>query len=291
MALVGKIFRAKRALNLEIKLTLNPTTKHDIRRFVNGYVRSVQHYPFTSEIDYIRKTVQYFSNRSLGPPNGRIVTQASEIHGTPKVEYFSQWINDLVEIEFADLIFVYKHIINRVIVEKRAVFVQCKYTKSSGYDWDIQQNQFDFLSTFPCFRFSSPRHPKIYYIEPNAISFAMYGFGAAWTPSTPIYQPAKRILKNRANKPHVKTKFNYLVNPILGWDSSQSFLLRLMQGRLGENLMKNDLVDDLFKDLYVAVGMTPDPPDDLKFIELKDKNEKGIALIEIKIEETMTNET
>jgi hypothetical protein len=114
----------------------------------------------------------------------------------------------------------------------------------------------------------------------------MYGLGANQIPITPIYQPAKRILNNRTGRPWVKTKFAYSVNPIRGWDSNHSFLLRLMQGRLGENLINNPAADDLIRDLYIAVHLTPDPPDDMVFDKINSTSpEKGIGLIEIKIVE------
>lgn len=265
-------------------MTVTPLTRVAIEQLVMGYERAVMGRSFQNEIDYIRRTLAFFSQQRLGPRNHRVETQASVIHGSPRIEYISQLTNQPVHVEFADLIFVFKHYFNQNLVEKRGLFVQCKY-EPTGYTWHIDQEQFDFLSSYPQFRFWRPLRNNWYTINPVAISWAMYGFGAQIAPNTPIYQPVERIRQNAINIPRGRHNFPYNINP-LGWDSNRSFLLRLMQGRLGENLLRNADMATLIHDLYIAVHLAPDPPSDMEFDkDIPTDAKSGIGLIEIRINE------
>ena len=76
--------------------------------------------------------------------------------------------------------------------------------------------------------------------------------------------------------------FSFTVKSGIGWDSSTSFLLKFVQGLVGENLMISTKVKAFVDDLYIVVGWKPDPPGELAWDNEKKEGE-GFGIIEFTV--------
>ena len=270
-----------------IGMKLNIALKRGFKSALKRYHQSLWKRPPSRELDFINRTVASFKSLKISAGGQSLKARSKRIHLKPMVEYYPYGLllpNVHTTVEMGDLLFIYKHFLNGFLGAYRAVIVQAKYTKGKKRSWRIDTDQFYFLNHWPHFRIVKlvskkwcPVSKKLYSIKPRTLTWATYGFVGPNATKYPVYYSSRRMLRYKTAIPSTKS-FSFPVKSGIGWDSSTSFLLKFVQGFVGENLLLSTKVKVFVDDLYVFANWKPDPPGDPEWDNEKD--EEGFGIVE-----------
>ena len=266
-------------------MKLNPLLKTQFRAALSNYHQSLWRPPLSGELDFIDRTVASFQNLNIPAGRQSLKTRSKRIHLTPQVRFYRYGLlfpSKHTTVEMGDLLFIYKHYLNGVLDAYRAIIVQAKYTKGKKRSWRIDTNQFYFLAQWPSFRIVRPAFKKTYAIKPRALTWATYGFVGPSAIRYPLYYSSTRMLRHKKTVPSTKS-FSYPVKSGIGWDSSTSFLLKFVQGLVGENLLSSMKVKVFVDDLYIVVKWKPDPPGEPEWNDGKNEENEGFGVVEFTV--------
>jgi len=264
---------------------INPLLKTRFKAALSNYHRILRRPSLSGEIDFIDRTVASFQNLNIPAGNQTLKTRSKRIHLTPQVRFYRYSLlhpGKHTTVEIGDLLFIYKHFLNGILDAYRAIIVQAKYTKGKKKSWKIDTDQFYFLLQWPRFKIVRPASKKWHSIRPSTLTWASYGFVGSNATRYPLYYSSTRILRHK--KAVLSTKsFSFAVHPGVGWDSSTSFLLKFVQGLVGENLLSSVKVKSFVDNLYVVVKWKPDPPEELEWHEEKNEEKEGFGVVEFTV--------
>lgn len=264
---------------------LNPLLTTQFKAALSNYHQSLWRTTLSGEIDFIDRTVTSFQNLKIPAAIQSLKTRSKRIHLTPQVRFYRFGLlfpNKHTTVEMGDLLFIYKHFLNRVLDAYRAILVQVKYTKGKAKSWKIDTDQFYFLTQWPSFMIVRPAFKKMYFIKPRTLSWATYGFVGPNAARYPLYYSSTRMLHHTKTVPSTKS-FSFPVQSGIGWDSSTSFLLKFVQGFIGENLLSSTTVKAFVDDLYIAVRWKPDPPGEPEWNDEKNEENEGFGVVEFTV--------
>lgn len=262
---------------------LSPPIKAQFRATLDNYHKYLWIPSLSGEIDFINRTVAVFRKLSIFTAKQSLKTRAKKIHLTPLVKYYRSTLfspSQPITVELADLLFIYKHFLNGVLNAYRAIVVQTKYTKGKKESWKIDTDQFYLLTRWPRFRIVRPVSKRAYSIKPRAFTWAVYGFIGPKAARCPVYYSSKRMVRKMTSIPSSNT-FSFPVQKPIGWDSSTSFLLKFIQGLVGENLLHNSKARTFVDDLYFA-KWNPNPPSESKW-ENENEERGGFGIVEFAV--------
>lgn len=265
-------------------MNLSPQIKAKLRAQLTAYHNSLWTPPLSGELEFLDRTVSSLNNLKISAPNQLITTRSKRVHLSPKVS-FSKFLfpTNLITKELADLVLVYKHFVNGVLSNHRATLVQSKYTPKKRRSWRIDADQFFLMTQWPIFKIVSPKRFKnLFHVRPRTLTWSTYGFVGALALRFPVYFSSARILRLKTHIPLTKT-FSFGLQTPSGWDSSPSFLMKFLQGLVGENLLKNKSVKDLIRTLYILADWEVDPPDELERNFEKPEENKGFGIVEFTV--------
>lgn len=266
-------------------MKLNPLLKTRFKAALSNYHQSLWRPSLSGEIDFIDRTVASFQNLNIPAGNQSLKTRSKRIHLTPQVRFYRYPLlfpSKHTTVEMGDLLFIYKHFLNGGLDAYRAIIVQAKYTKGKKKSWKIDTDQFYFLTRWPRFKIVRPASKNWHSIKPRALTWASYGFVGPNATRYPLYYSSTRILRHKKTVPSTKS-FSFPVQSGVGWDSSTSFLLKFVQGLVGENLLSSTKVKAFVDDLYIVVKWKPDPPGDLEWNEEKNEEDEGFGVVEFTV--------
>ena len=266
-------------------MKLNPLIKMQFKTALSNYHQSLWRPSLSGEIDFIDRTVASLQNLNIRAGRQSLDTRSKRIHLTPQVRFYRHPLlfpRKYTTVEMGDLLFVYKHFLNGVLDAYRAIIVQAKYTKEKKKSWKIDADQFYFLTQWPRFKIIRPMSKIWRSIKPRALTWASYGFVGPNAIRYPLYYSSKRMLRYKKTVPSTKS-FSFPVQPGIGWDSSTSFLLKFVQGLVGENLLLNTRVKTFVDDLYVIAKWKPDPPGELERYDDKNDENEGFGVVEFTV--------
>lgn len=264
---------------------LNPLLKTRFKATLTNYHQSLWRPPLSGELDFIDRTVSSFHNVRISVAKQSLTARSKRIHLTPKVRFSRSGFpkSQAITKELADLLITYKHFLNGILQAHRAVLIQSKYTSKKYKSWKIDTDQFYFLTQWPKFKIVSPaRFTKWFSVQPETITWSTYGFVGVKAVRYPVYYSSTRMLRARSSTPFSKT-FSFTLQSPIGWDSSTSFLLKFVQGFVGENLLSSVTVRKLVHALYVMACWELDPPEELEWNNEKPKEKEGFGLVEITV--------
>lgn len=259
------------------KLNLNNIIKKNFKSILINYYQSLKNPPLKNEEDFIDKTVKCFKNINFSSSRQNLKSRSKKIHPTPQVKFTRN--NQQTQVEMGDLFFICKHLTNNTLETYRALLVQVKFNKTRKRTWKIDTNQFHFLTCCPVFEIVKPKVNKLYNLKPRNLTWATYGLVGKTSINYPIYYSSKRILKVKKSIPS-SGSFNYNLKKINGWDSSTSFLSKLIHGIVGENLITNNGIKILVDDLYKIAKWKPDPPDEIEWNNEIRAEDRGFGIVE-----------
>lgn len=261
--------------------------KARFRAALRNYHQSLRSPSLSGEIDFIDRTVKNTQKWNITAGNQSLKTRAKRIHLTPQARFFRYPLfpSKHTTVEIGDLLLIYKHFLNGILDAYRAIIVQAKYTKGKKRSWKINTDQFYFLTQWPAFRIVRPASKKWHFIKPTTLTWASYGFVGPNATRYPIYYSSTRMLRGKRMVPSTKS-FSFAIRSVIGWDSSQSFLMKFVQGLVGENLLLSTKVKALVDDLYVITKLKPDPPGELEWNNENYEENEGFGIVEF----TLTSE-
>lgn len=246
-------------------ITLNANIKQAFRALLAQYHASLSQPRLQDELDYIRRTVDFFDNIPLLVGGSQSVrTRSASIHGTPLAEFVActyAFHRLRIEKEIADIVLVYKHFTNGNMDAYRASLIQAKFSRNvRKISWSgVDAGQFCLLSSWPTFLITSPlRFFKQYSLTPRNLTWSTYGLVGPDIIHQPIFYSADRMLRQLGAFPQDE-KFLFVATPTR-FDFSQSYFLKFIQALIGEDLLTNSPVRNFIIDLYKIVDLEPDPP-------------------------------
>lgn len=266
-------------------MTLNNLIINRLKNSLRSYHSSLENPPLVNEVDFIKRTVTAFQNLNYTAGGQTISSRSIIIHSKPIIQYYPKgplFPHIFRRVEMGDILLVSKQVIDGVLESYRGSIIQAKFTKRMKRTWKVNSNQFFFLSEWPVFTIYRPRIKKQYFTEPNASTWSVYGFVGQRATKFPIYYSSKRMVNHLGGIP-TKKSFSYSVKPNFSWDCGSSFLLRILLGYLGENLLTNIGVASFVDDLYIMMGLKPDPPEVTKWDPEKSNLREGFGIIEVTI--------
>lgn len=255
--------------------------KSRVKHLLDQYHTQVDHSKLTDERDFIRRTSSFFKNQTISYGQASFTTQSANIDGSPIVRFQhpTPWPNPDSK-ELGDLLFIIKHKRGPKVVEKRAIIVQSKFARTSQRSWKrIDTTQFYLLLRWPSFTRVSPGPHITYSLNPDCLTWGTYAFLGPMAMRFPLYFTPSRILHRRPSILSQKT-FTFGVGRISGWDTSPSFLMRLILCYIGENLNTNHGVQLLVNDLCKITGLLPDPPGEFEWEPIERDESKGFGVVE-----------
>ena len=266
-------------------MKLNSILKRRFKSALNHYHKSLWKPALSGEIDFIDRTVASFQNLNIAAGKQSLKTRSKRFHLTPKVTFYRYGLlfpNRYTTVEMGDLLFIYKHFLNGVLDAYRAILVQAKYTKGKKKSWEIDTKQFFFLTQWPIFKIARKAFTQLHSIKPKTLTWATYGFVGPNAIRYPVYYSSTRMLRHKKTVPSTKS-FSFPVQLGIGWDSSTSFLLKFVQGLVGENLLSSTKVKAFVDDLYIVVKWKPDPPGESEWNDEKNEEKEGFGVIEFTV--------
>lgn len=266
-------------------IQFNSSFKTQFRAALTNYHQSLWNLPLSREMDFIDRTVASFRNLNIRSEQHNLKTRSKRIHLTPQVRFYRSPLllaGKHTTVEMGDLLLIFKHFLNGTLNAYRGIIVQAKYTKGNKRSWKIDADQFYFLTQWPRFQIARPTSKTWHAIKPRAFTWATYGFVGLNATGYPIYYSSARMLRRKRTVPPTKS-FSFSVQSRSGWDSSTSFLLKFIQGFVGENLLSNAKAKAFVHDLYTIMRWKPDPPGDLEWDEENSKESEGFATIEFTV--------
>ena len=266
-------------------MSLSPHLRAQIRARLANYHNSLWNTRLTGELDFLNRTVKGLNNINISTRSQSISSRCKRIHLTPLVRFHRNPLATSLPTttELSDLLLVIKHIVNGSIMEFRAILGQIKFTSQNRKTWHIDNDQFFLMTQWPRFNIVSPaRFKSTFHIKPKTRTWSSYGFVGPLAVRFPIYFSSSRILKIKSRMPTTKS-FSFRPKPSYGWDSSPSFLIKFLQGLIGENLLKNRSAFALIRALYILAEWEIDPPDELEWNFEKDEKNNGFVIIEFTV--------
>lgn len=266
-------------------MKLNRVLKKRFRSVLDSYHRSLWRSPLSGELDFIDRTVSSFHKRRISVAKQSLTARSKRIHLTPKVKFSRSGfpMSQAITKELADLLVTYKYFVNGVLQAHRAILIQSKYTGKKNRSWKIDTDQFYFMTQWPKFKIVSPaRFTKPYSVKPKTLTWSTYGFVGPNAVRYPVYYSSTRMLRARSSIPSSKT-FSFTLQSPIGWDSSTSFLLKFVQGFVGENLLSSLTVKKLVHALYVIAGWKLDPPGELEWNNEESEEKEGFGVVEFTV--------
>jgi len=144
---------------------------------------------------------------------------------------------------------------------------------------DIDTAQFYFVLKWPNFTIVSPKPKKAYTLSPSCLTWGTYAFVGPNAVNCPLYFTSTRMFRVRPSVLSQKT-FNFTIRKPLGWDTSQSFLIKQITCLIGEDLLTNNSVRSFVDDLYKIACLKPDPVGEFDWNSTKREKEKGFGIVE-----------
>jgi hypothetical protein len=232
--------------------------------------------------------VQAFQNFSASSGRQSLTTRSVNIDNKPIVSFVpplhSSWP---LHREIGDLLFVFKHFLGNKLDAHRASIVQTKYTSGTRKSWSIETGQFLLMSYWPKFYMLRPaKYLQPYDLKPKMLSWAIYGFVGPNAIRYPLYYSTDRILRSRGLSIPLSKHFSFSLNSMPAiWVYSSGFLLKLLQGFIGENLFLNPEVKTLVEDLYKIANLLPDPHGEFEWNKEEFEERKNFGIVEFTITE------
>jgi hypothetical protein len=224
-------------------------------------------------------------NIKFSAVNQSITTRSKRIHLTPKVRFPRSHFPKLQSVtkELADLLLTYKHFVNGVLQAHKAILIQSKYTSKKRKSWKIDTDQFFFMTQWPSFKIVSPaKFARRFFVKPQTLTWSTYGFVGVGAVRYPVYYSSTRMLRVISRIPSTKT-FSFALQTPIGWDSSTSFLLKFIQGLVGENLLTSLSARKMIHALYIIAGWKLDPPEELEWNIEEPEEDKGFGIVEFTV--------
>lgn len=266
-------------------MRLNSFIKAQLRKQLFTYHTSLWKPPLKREMDFLDLTVKGLNNIRISHGSQTVSSRCKRIHLTPKVSFFRNPLTTIspTTTELSDLLLVVKYFENGSLKQFRAILGQIKFTSQKPKSWHIDTDQFFLMTQWPRFTIVSPaRFRSTFHIKPKTSTWSSYGFIGPLATRFPIYHSAQRILKKKTLIPKTQS-FSFNPRPPSGWDSSPSFMIKFLQGLIGENLLKNKSALALIRALYIIAKWKVDPPDELEWISDKDAESNGMGIIEFTV--------
>lgn len=240
-------------------------------------------HPLTKEEDFVDITVNKLGKIYISGGGDFIETRSAKMHRTPKATFPNcspALFCPLLRREICDLVFVYKHFTRNKLDAKRAVLVQAKYTGGNRKTWLVETGQFCLLRFWPPFKIISPaKFSNVYHLVPKTRTWSTYCFVGPRASKYPLYFSAKRL---HSYRPDMLLNKHSSITLRRGYkfDYSGSFLLKFVQGLLGEDLFFNSSISRFIDDLYKMVGLKPDPPEEFEWSTIEGREDKVFGVIE-----------
>lgn len=251
--------------------------KNKIRKMLDIYHSNLKSPQLTGELDFINRSVRFLGNAYGTHAYETFITRSKNIDKSPIAEFFHQVsCPNPSRREIADILLVSKIIHYGRLVRYRAILVQSKLTKNPQTKWSgVDSAQFYLVLNWPSFTRVKPKPLKQYVLEPKSMLWGTYAFVGPNVLNYPIYASPSKILRNNPNI-FAQKSFTYTPQNLNGYNTSPSFLMRLIEGQLGEDLLKNIAIRDFVEELYRMVDLSPDPPDEFKWDDVRreDKTER-----------------
>jgi hypothetical protein len=267
-------------------MAFNPQLMQQIRNNLIQYHNAIRSPQLLGEIDLIRRTTAFFANKRLQSQNVSFSTRSGNIDKSPIVRFLhtTPQINP-ANREVADILFVSKIKRNGKTIHKRGVLVQSKLTNKPTTNWSaIDTAQFFLMHYWPTFTRIRPRPTKgPYNLKPISLFWGTYAFVAPNALNFPLYISPSKILYLNQNLLNGQT-FTFNPSTFNNYQTSPSFLMRLILCQIGENLRTNHSINRFVNELYRVVGLAPDPPDEFNWErKYEDKESNGLGVIEFTI--------
>jgi hypothetical protein len=264
-------------------MKINEGLKNIFKSILNKYHDSLENPPLLDEQDFITRTVARFQQLKLSVGSQRLQTHAKHIDQPQKIQvypYGPLFPNTYTTVELCGFLFIHKHILKGDIDSYRAALIQIAFTKSTEKKWSINTDQFSFLTQWSRFKIT-PTFPKWYFLQPQKLTWASYGFVGPQISKYPFYYSSKRMHKYIRKIPTTRS-FTFPVNTRIGWDSSTSYLHKFVQGLVGENLLTNEPIKSFVED-FSSLGNVKTKPqrEHRKMIAINEQ--KGFGVIEFTV--------
>jgi len=267
-------------------MAYNPQLLQQIRNTLNAYHNSLRSTPLSGELDFIRRTTSFFANKNLRSQYTSFSTRSGNIDKSPIVRFQHTTPQySPADKEVADILFVSKKIRNGQLINKKGILVQSKFTKKSITSWSgIDTAQFFLTYYWPSFTRIKPGPINgPYELEPNSLLWGTYAFVAPNSTNFPLYFSPSKILYLNQNLINQQT-FTFTLSTFNNYQTSPSFLMRLILCQIGEDLLTNQKIDNFVDELYRLVGLAPDPPDEFDWNQDdKEEKPKGLGIVEFTI--------
>lgn len=266
-------------------MKLNQILKKAFGNRLRAYHDSLWKTPITNELDFIDRTVKGLGGINEASGRQRISSRSKRIHLSPQVRYYPYSLiypKNNKPIEIGDILFIYKHFLDSVLDDYRGMIVQAKYNKGVKTAWRIHTNQFYFLAMWPLFEIVKPKFNKKYSIQPGSLLWGSYCFVGPNATKYPVYYSSDRMLRHRKQMPTTKS-FTYNLLQYYSWDTSPAFLMRFIQGLIGEDLLDNQAIMELVDDIYKVMKWKPDPPGEPQWNDVTYTDEEGFGVVEFTV--------
>jgi len=256
------------------------TLKSRIRQVLANYHNTLKFPTLTDERGFIKRTTSFFRSRPVWHGRSFLITRSAYIDRSPIVEFHhtTPWPNP-DKREVGDILFVSKLKRGNKIVKKKAIIVQSKFTKSHQRSWkNIDTAQFYLTLKWPDLTRVSPKPKKLYKISPSCLTWGTYAFVGPFAVNYALYMTPARIFRACPAVLSQRT-FTFNIKKSIGWDTSPSFLMKLIFGFIGEDLLANNAIESFVKDLYKIASLQPDPPGEFEWKPNKEE-QKGFGIVE-----------
>jgi len=255
--------------------------KGRIKNLLDRYHNFLKLHQLSHERDFIKRTTAFFRNRSVSYGGQSLKIRSAYIDRSPIVEFFHRtpWSNP-ARREVGDILLVSKFIREGQIIKNRATIVQSKFTRMQQRSWKaIDTAQFYLVYEWPDFKRVHPKPRKIYKLNPKCLTWGTYSLIGPNAVNYPIYLTSRRMFRAYPSIFSQKT-FTFNLKNLLGWDTSPSFLMKVIFHFIGEDLLSNNSIKSFVNDLYGIVHLKPDPPGEYEWDFNEKEEQKGFGLIE-----------
>lgn len=235
-------------------MTLNSVLYEKFKLVLDRYHQSLWRSPLSGEKDFVNRTLNSFQNLTLTGQQQVLTIRSQKPFWKPLVKYFPYGLlfpERYVTIMLGNLLLKCKHKMVGRLISHRAILVNVKFTKGEKKTWRISSNQFNFLNKWFNFQIMKPEGDQWYSLKPTTLTWSTYGFIGSNVTNYPIYYSADRVLRQNESSSPSKS-FQFVLGRSIGWDSSTSFLIKLVKGLIGENLLLNNKVKMFVEDLTEA---------------------------------------
>jgi hypothetical protein len=263
-------------------MALNAQLKKRIRQMLANYHANLISPPLNGELDFIKRSVLFLGNAYGTNGYETFITRSANIDKSPIVEFLHQvHCQNPTHREIGDILLVSKIIHYGRLVRYRAILVQSKLTKNQQMRWaGVDTAQLFLISMWPSFLRVKPQPRKSYDLSPESLLWGAYAFVAPNVLNFPIYSSPSKILEQNPSIFSQKS-FTFVPSNLNGYNTSPSFLMRLIECQIGEDLLTNSNIRNFVEELYRMVDLAADPPDEFYWNQdLERDPEKGFGIIE-----------